>query len=305
MMIRRLIAILLLPLPLSAAGPLFEHKDRLARQEWDNVYSDIASPKIGTGSAQTLTISSATVTNLTVTASTTTRANISNATISTATITTLMGNTGAGGNPSPALPLDALGAIKAGRNSTASDSYLVLTRSDASFKLANETVFRIYRDASYTTNPTTKIFEISQTGQIMGTVAGDDAAAGSLGEWKVSNVVGITPATSGSWGNVTSLSLTAGDWDVSGTVFGVGGSPLHTNLQVGISVESGTSFNDAINAYTVTYAAVNSNTTVSAATLPKVRINVTGTTTVYLKGLMNYSGTGQTLQGSIQARRIR
>jgi hypothetical protein len=52
----------------------------------------------------------------------------------------------------------------------------------------------------------------------IGTTTNDDAAAGHIGEYVSSMVPGGTgPAlTSGAASNITSISLTAGDWDVSG-----------------------------------------------------------------------------------------
>ena len=56
---------------------------------------------------------------------------------------------------------------------------------------------------------------------IIGTTTNDDAAAGKIGEYQSAGIgfgsaISLTTATPA---NVTSISLTAGDWDVSGVIY--------------------------------------------------------------------------------------
>lgn len=62
----------------------------------------------------------------------------------------------------------------------------------------------------------------STNGQIPGTSTNDNAAAGNVGEFISSNIPSTSAITSasGTVTNVTSLNLTAGDWDVEGLVGG-------------------------------------------------------------------------------------
>jgi hypothetical protein len=59
---------------------------------------------------------------------------------------------------------------------------------------------------------------VPAVGQIPGTATNDDAAAGKLGEIISSNIVvgSAVSLTTNTPANITSLSLTAGDWDVWG-----------------------------------------------------------------------------------------
>ena len=71
------------------AGPIYQHDSAVDQQEFENVYHDIASPKIGTGSAQSLTLTSGTVSSLAVSTITA----VSSATITNLTVTNLSGVT--------------------------------------------------------------------------------------------------------------------------------------------------------------------------------------------------------------------
>src|ERR1700744_413847 len=54
-------------------------------------------------------------------------------------------------------------------------------------------------------------------GQIRGTATNDNASAGNVGEYVVSNNTTAQSLASGTPLNVTSISLTPGDWDVTGS----------------------------------------------------------------------------------------
>lgn len=142
-------------------------------------------------------------------------------------------------------------------------------------------------------------------GGIQGTVAADNAAAGNLGETVTSAVAvgsagGISTASST---NVTSISLTAGDWDVEGNINFSTSSATVTDTRGGISTTTGTLPTDGTEVYSgvqlVTTSALDS------VTLPRKRINVSSTTTVYLVGQQTFSVGSSKVFGSITARRIR
>ena len=77
----------------------------------------------------------------------------------------------------------------------------------------------------------------------VGTTTNDSAATGNVGEFVTATVavgaaVALTTATTA---NVTSISLTAGDWDVSGQVnFTPGATTSITVLQCGVSLTTAT-----------------------------------------------------------------
>jgi hypothetical protein len=62
---------------------------------------------------------------------------------------------------------------------------------------------------------TTKIAITSTGAAIAGTNTNDSAAAGYVGEYVSSAVTATNYGATGVWGDLTSISLTAGDWDVT------------------------------------------------------------------------------------------
>lgn len=62
-----LFGMLLLASPVLANGPMYQQKDGLTQKEFENVYQDIANPAINSGSAKSLSITTATIANLRVT----------------------------------------------------------------------------------------------------------------------------------------------------------------------------------------------------------------------------------------------
>jgi len=146
---------------------------------------------------------------------------------------------------------------------------------------------------------------------ILGTITNDSASAGYVGEY-ISSIISANTSvgTSGQMFDLTSISLTAGDWDVSGLVLYKrnGATFTSTDLELGLSTTSGNSFTglvygsnalDNIDVVPTTF-----NTT--SLSLPAVRISISSTTTHYLKGYVaTYtSGTPQYIC-RVSARRVR
>jgi hypothetical protein len=138
----------------------------------------------------------------------------------------------------------------------------------------------------------------SQTAGIVGTTTSNSANAGSVGEFIDSAATNVTVGTSAT--NLTSISLTAGDWDVSGIVQFYGGGAV-TFVSGAINTTSasfaGTSLGKS-QVFGATYAAGG----IGAATLPSLRYSVSTTTTLYLIGSLSAS---QQCYGYVSARRIR
>lgn len=148
-------------------------------------------------------------------------------------------------------------------------------------------------------DPTFQAFSSSAIG---GVTNGSNAAAGIVGEY-VTNSVSAAAITSAVTSNVLSISLTAGDWDVSGVVRSAPAGGTSVQQQVGgISTTSatlgplGTFAND-------TYQPAAG--TGEAHPTPTVRVNVSTTTTVFLVATIVYSGGSLTADGFIRARRVR
>lgn len=143
---------------------------------------------------------------------------------------------------------------------------------------------------------------------IKGISTNTDASAGNIGEY-VTAVVGTTNApTTNQWGDLTSISLTAGDWDVYGVADADINNATWTQALLGISTTSGNSATGLTAGQTmVQYQFASSATTplILPLAIPFVRMSLSATTTVYLKMKCVYSA-GQAIYdgGRISARRV-
>lgn len=143
----------------------------------------------------------------------------------------------------------------------------------------------------------------SQTAGIVGTTTNNSANAGSVGEYvtATSGTVALTTATNT---NVTSISLTAGDWDVTGNV-----------LFTPAAGDTMTSANVSVNSVSATHAAAPEYTNLGNISVPASfavsglaltrRMSLASTTTVYLVATAVHSGGTLNSQGIIRARRVR
>ena len=143
-----------------------------------------------------------------------------------------------------------------------------------------------------------------------GTTTNDNASAGQVGEYVSSTVaVGSSINLSGSTAsNITSISLTAGDWDVSGTVLHGGSSTTSTlNWAMGgVSSTSTTLSTSTLGMYSTTPInnGIWTGAEISGQCGP-VRFSVSTTTTVYLIARASFTGGNVYVYGQIRARRVR
>lgn len=147
------------------------------------------------------------------------------------------------------------------------------------------------------------------TPNIVGTSTNDSASAGSVGEY-ISSTVAIGSAvslTTATPANITSISLTAGDWDVTG--------------MVALSLNAATNLAFYVGSITTTSATLDTSpdrisSIVSSSagfvpsagvrlTLPTARISIAGTTTVYLAVNCSFTVNTAAGYGFIGARRAR
>lgn len=129
------------------------------------------------------------------------------------------------------------------------------------------------------------------SGTLRGQISGSAAATGYVGEELVSTITSFTslPA-SGVTGDMTSLSLTAGIWDVSLMVeIAPNGTSQNGGLNIGVSTTSGNSTAGLTkgNNY-VSAGLINSISNISA-TLPAYRVVLSSTTTHYAKINASYT----------------
>jgi hypothetical protein len=141
------------------------------------------------------------------------------------------------------------------------------------------------------------------TTAIAGTATNDDAIAGDLGQIISSTIAAgsAVSLTSPNAANVTSISLTAGDWDVWGNVFIANSGANIQTFFVGINTTSATR---ASLEYVSGRSSTNVNTN-SAAVVPYRRLSIASTTTVYLVADAFFASGTSTAFGGIYARRAR
>jgi hypothetical protein len=137
---------------------------------------------------------------------------------------------------------------------------------------------------------------------INGVTNGSAAAAGQVGQFVTSTATSVA-LTNGTAANITSISLTAGDWDVSGQVaFLTASGTTMVGYECGINTTSA-----AMPANTYDWGALNYSSTgavTEAISCPVQQINVATTTTVYLVGLAAFTGSTVSASGRIRARRV-
>lgn len=142
----------------------------------------------------------------------------------------------------------------------------------------------------------------SSTIGIRGTAGNDNAQSGSIGEY-ASNTTTATPMTTAVVANAASVTLTAGDWDVTGTVtYTPAASTTISNLLNGISTTSGTLGPAGT---TVSMSPSWTTGTVETIAAPTVRVSLSATTTVYLVARASFGVSTMTCDGFIRARRVR
>lgn len=153
-----------------------------------------------------------------------------------------------------------------------------------------------------TTISATGLISPTSTIGIAGTTTNDSAPFGSVGEY-VSNTTLTTSITTGTVTNATSISLTAGDWDVSGVArFNPAGTTILSSQATGVSPTSATSAG---------FGTVNSLNFATAAGIgcqlvaPVARITLSATTTIFLIVVANFTVSTCTADGFIRARRVR
>lgn len=144
-------------------------------------------------------------------------------------------------------------------------------------------------------------------GQVKGTATNDDAAAGYVGEYKEAALAfgSAVSISSGVVGNLGSVSLTAGEWDVSLMVGYVWGAATVSNLSGSISLTSATLETDP-GRYTIK---LHGGRTVGTATetveTVPYRFKLSGTTTVYGVYSAAFSAGTASVFGLLRARRVR
>lgn len=141
---------------------------------------------------------------------------------------------------------------------------------------------------------------------VVGTGAADSAPAGRIGEYVEALASAVSfPATT-QYGDAASISLTPGDWDVDIVGYAVANGATMVSFGVGISTTSGNSSTGLVagnnSLALLTPSTAGGNTPFA---IPRYRISLSATTTIYFKYVSSYSVATPTLNGRISARRAR
>jgi len=155
----------------------------------------------------------------------------------------------------------------------------------------------------FTTLQATSTITPSTTAGIVGTTGADNANTGSIGEYVTATQSSGVSLSNGTYANITSISLTAGDWDVSGVGIITGSATVVQNGLVGISTTSGSS--GPLGYYSQVQPGGPAPDITIGVPTPVVRINVSTTTTVYLGALAGFTSGTVSATGVIRARRVR
>lgn len=141
---------------------------------------------------------------------------------------------------------------------------------------------------------------------LKGTTTNDNAAAGNIGEYIESVVAATNFPTTGTWGDLTSISLTAGDWDVTAAYNATANGATVTNSEIGISTTTGNSTTGLVQgsnrfAGPIPLASVR----LAGVCVPSYRMSLSSTNTVYLKYEADFTVATPQAAGRLSARRVR
>lgn len=209
---------------------------------------------------------------------------------------------------------DNNGVLKIGNNTFASFTRLVMgpnTTSGAAFAVSTTGITACLGDGSaggsFTASGTLTATGLSTlTGGILGTVAGGNATAGNVGEYVSASVVqgSATALTTATPKTVTSITLTAGDWDIT-AIGSITGASTGTAFDVAIGTTTnsftGTVLGDT-RCETPTVSLTGADATLM---IPAVRVSISGSTTYYLVVQEVFTIGTPAAYGRISARRVR
>lgn len=173
------------------------------------------------------------------------------------------------------------------------------------------TIPEVSADASFVMTQGTQTISGTKTfdGQLIGkgTATNDSASTGYIGECTESTVavgsaVTLTTATAKT---VTSISLTAGDWEVHGIVNFLAAAITGTQTLAGIGQTNNSLTGLTRGDNRVESPQVPTSAADKSLVIPGYRLSLSGTTTIYLIAYATFSAGTLTCNGRISARRCR
>lgn len=148
------------------------------------------------------------------------------------------------------------------------------------------------------------VYGVLFNGSLAGTITNDSATAGTLGEYiEASQTTPTNFAATTTWNDLQTISLTAGDWDVSGLIEANLNGSSTTVTAMGISTTSGNSAPSSGIARQSFLPPTSAS--LSSGSVPSFRVSIASTTSVYLKYTATFSAGNPQAIGTIRARRVR
>lgn len=139
-----------------------------------------------------------------------------------------------------------------------------------------------------------------------GTSTNDSATTGYIGETQSSTAAGVSAGTSTQWVNITTISLTAGDWLVSGWAdHTLNGATMTGGAGLALSAFTGNTTTDHTTGDNASDGAPPTSTYDTNCSIPAWRVSIASTATYYLKARFVYSAGTPKTSGRITAVRIR
>jgi hypothetical protein len=149
----------------------------------------------------------------------------------------------------------------------------------------------------------------STLGQIAGTATNDSASAGNIGEYFSSTVASgsAVALTSNTSLTVTSISLTAGDWDVSADIaFVIAGTTVVFELVAGVAlVPNNVNLLTPGNFTSIPYPATTVANGRASIPVAPIRYSLSATTTIYVSAQASFATSTCSAYGILRARRVR
>jgi hypothetical protein len=187
---------------------------------------------------------------------------------------------------------------------TASSS--IITANGANIVTTAGTVLKVRSEGSGNWRVVSQL----QAGQVAGTATNDNASAGDIGEY-VSSTIGSGSAislTNATAANVTSISLTAGDWDVWANPVFTGNSTTTVTALIGSLSTTTATLNSTPGQRSdmgFNNFAVFADDGFESIPVGPARFSLSATTTIFLVAQSNFSVSTASAYGIIQARRRR
>jgi hypothetical protein len=143
------------------------------------------------------------------------------------------------------------------------------------------------------------------TNGIVGAANGGSAMAGIVGEFtnRLVAFAGALPLLNVIPTNISSVTLSAGDWDVTGAVVFSGTTATSTRSEACITSTSNSMNIDGSQVYSALSEVAVSFT--DSVTVPRQRFSVSTSTTIYITGESSFSAGSVSAYGQISARRVR